>query len=728
MRSSRIFRSIALWTSAVAVVGSVTVASIDAQSVKGSKKPAAKPAPKSGTITGKSSGGVVLKTSFGDVPVSEFESAFRRMNAKEPYTTTKDSLLDFLEVYADYRLKLQDAKESGLFEDPKVKTEIAGYREMLAGPFILEKELVDPTIAGIYEKRKYEIDAAHFLAKLDPNNLTDTLKAYNKALRALKMLNDNMPMSLVVMNSTNNAILGNGDREVLDRQKQIDPAKYTDGEAWEGSDDKASQRVGGKLGYFTGGMTVRAFEDAAFSLAPGSFTPAPVRSKFGYHVIQVYDRIPRVGGVKVSHILVKLPKIAEDSTREYAKADSIYKLLLAGADFATLAKETSDDIGTKEKGGDMDYINREDRRTPPEFDATAYRLKDGELSPPIRTDAGYHIIKRTGTVPLPSFESEKDKLKQLYKRYYFEDDKKEFVQGLQKKYRLNVDTSTFSYFISRIDTTRTSLDSTWASRITSQDRERVIYSMNNEKFTIGALVDSLQADEGAPLARLPLLDNITKTTYHHALRIGARDLMHKHPDFETMMQDYQNGIILFELENQRVWSKAVPDSAGVRKYYDQNRSKFLFPERVDVSEIFVLSDSLAKQIYKRIMAGENFDTLAKKYTERPGFKEKAGRWGLLQKDENEISKRAFTFVAEEIKEPFRFQAGYSIVRMNKRVPATQKTFDEARQEVGSQYQEAKSQELRKAWVEGLRKKYNRQVNKDVILANWKKHNSDKAAN
>lgn len=727
MRSSRIFRSIAIWTSAVAVVGSVTVASLDAQSVKGSKKPA-KSEPTSAKITGKPSGAPVLKTTFGEVPVSEFEAAFRRMNAKEPYATTKDSLLEFLDVYADYRLKLQDAKESGLFEDPKVKTEIAGYREMLAGPFILEKELVDPAIASIYEKRRYEIDAAHFLAKMDPNNPTDTLKAYNKAMRALKMLNDNMPMSLVVMNSSNNALLANGDREVLDRQKQIDPAKYTDGEAWEGTDDKASQKIGGKLGYFTGGMTVRAFEEAAFNLKPGTYTPAPVRSKFGYHLIQVYDRIPRIGGVKVSHILVQCPKIAEDTTLQYAKIDSLYKLLLAGADFATLAKENSDDIGTKAKGGDMDYINREDRRTPPQFDATAYHLKDGEISQPIRTDAGYHIIKRNGTVPLPTFEAEKDKLKQLYKRYYYEDDKKDFVLGLQKKYGLKVDSATFSYFLSRIDTTRTSLDSTWAARITSQDRERVIFSMRDEKFTIGAFVDSLNADQGAPLARLPLLDNITKTTYQHALRMGAKELLPKYPDFETMMQDYQNGIILFELENQRVWSKAVPDSAGVRKYYEEHKSKFLFPERVDVSEIFVLSDSLAKQIYKRIMAGENFDSLAKKYTERPGFKDKAGRWGLLQKDENEISKRAFNFVAEEIKEPFRFQAGYSIVRMNKRVPAMQKTFEEARQEAGSQYQEAKSQELRKTWVEGLRKKYNRQVNKDVLLVNWKKHNSDKASN
>jgi peptidyl-prolyl cis-trans isomerase SurA len=730
MRSSRIFRSITIWASAAVLVGSITVASIEAQSGKAAKNSAKKTQPQneSAMITGKAAGSSVLKTSFGEVPMTEFEAAFRRMNAKDPYATTLDSLLEFLDVYSDYRLKLQDAKEAGLFNDPKIQSEIAGYREMLAGPFVLEKELVDPAVTSIYEKRKYEIKASHFLAKIDPNNPTDTAKAYAKVMRALRMLNDGDQMAQVVMNSTNTAILSNGDRTVLDRQKQVDPSKYTDGEKWDGSDDRASQRMGGSLGYFTGGMTVRAFEDAAYNLPLGTFTPTPVRSKFGYHLIQVYDKKPRIGGVKVSHILVQLSNLAEDSTVAYAKADSIYKVLKAGADFATVAKQVSEDKITRDRGGDMDYINHEERRADPAFDAVAYDLKDGEISAPVRSPIGYHIIKRNGTLPLPTFEKEKDMLKQMYKRYYYEDDKKEFIAKLQKKYGYSFDQNAFDYFLTRIDTTRTSLDSTWAKNVSTQDRDRKIYTLKNESFTIGAFVDSLNADKGSPLARIPLLDNIEKTVSEHALRLGAQELLKKYPDFEVMMQDYQNGIILFELENQRVWSKAVPDTAGVRKFYNENKSKFLFPERVDVSEIFVLSDSLAKSLYKRVMAGENFDTLAKQYTERPGFKEKAGRWGLLQKDENEIAKKAFTFVAEEIKEPFRFQAGYSIVRLNKRVSATQKTFDEARQEAGSQYQEAKSQELRKAWVEGLRKKYNRQVMKDALVANWKKQHATKAAN
>src|SRR5439155_4749466 len=106
--------------------------------------------------------------------------------------------------------------------------------------------------------------------------------------------------------------------------------------------------------------------------------------------------------------------------------------------------------------------------------------------------------------------------------------------------------------------------------------------------------------------------------------IEARGMATKYPEFEKIMDDYKNGIILFDLENKRVWSKVVPDSLNERKYYEEHKVKYLWPERVDLSEIFVTSDSISKQLYKRAIAGENFDSLAHKYTERPGFKAKNG--------------------------------------------------------------------------------------------------------
>jgi peptidyl-prolyl cis-trans isomerase SurA len=273
--------------------------------------------------------------------------------------------------------------------------------------------------------------------------------------------------------------------------------------------------------------------------------------------------------------------------------------------------------------------------------------------------------------------------------------------------------------MSHLDSTRTSADSSWSKKIA--DRSKTVFRMDNLNWTVGALVDSLNAQQGSPLARNAIYDVISKNIDDAALRLQGGDIATKYPEFEKIMEDYKNGIILFDLENKRVWSKVVPDSLNERKYFAEHKAKFVWPERVDISEIFVISDSLAKQLYKRLEAGENFDTLAKKYTERPGFKVKAGHWGLLLKGENELANRAFNFIVEEVKEPFAFQGGYSIVRVNRRDPVHPKTFEEARQEVASQYQDDRAGELRTSWVEELRTKYGREINEPLIKEEWAKH-------
>lgn len=665
----------------------------------------------------------LIKWSNGVVTVPEFEAAYRRMNDKQPYATSLDSLKDFLNVYADYRLKLEDALAEGVDKDPKIQTEIKGYRDMLAGPYILDKELTEPAVHQLWERRQYEINAAHFLAAIKkPNDPADTLEAYNRAMEAIRRLKGGEAMTLVVRSDANAKTLETHDPTIIrDEYRKVGLDSLKKKYSWRGSDDAGSAKNGGDLGWFTGGMTVRPFEDAVFKLNPGEFTQYPVRTRFGYHVIEMYDKRPRIGGVKVSHILVQMPKDEADTTPYYHKADSLLKLLRAGANFEKIAKDNSDDKYSAQRGGDMEYINHEERRAEPSFDQAAYALKDGEISNIVRTSFGYHIIRRNGTVPMKSYEEEKDNLKQMYKRYFYNEDKDKKIAVLKQQYNLRIDSSNVDYFVKHVDSSRTSIDSNWSKNLTSADRAKTIYTLTGVNWTVGALMDSLNAQPGSPLARNTLYDQVTKNAEDRVLDIAARDIGQKYPEFEQIMKDYENGIMLFELENKRVWSQVVPDSAKELAYYKSHQAKFMWPERVDISEIFLRSDSLAKQLYTRIMNGESFDSLAAKYTERPGFKEKAGHWGLLLKDENELSRRAFDFVPEEVKQPFAFQGGVSIVKLNRRDPIHPKTFEEARQEVASQYQDDRASELRTDWVVALRKKYGRQLNEALITQEWKKN-------
>ncbi len=663
----------------------------------------------------------LIKWKGGMVSLSQFEDAFQRMNGKAPYATSLDSLKDFLSVYADYELKLQEAKEEGLDQDSTVQKEIKGYRTMLSGPFILDKEVTEPAIRGLYERRTMDVHAAHFLASVknwkDP---ADTLKAYKRAMQVIQMLNQGYPFKYVCMDPKDRAMMYQHDYSVL-HGKMLDTSLMSN---WGGSDDHASSVAGGDLGFFVAGMTVRPFEDAVFSLQPGEYTKTPVKTKYGYHVIMLYAKEPHTGGVHVEHILVSMPKFGGvDTAPYYHIADSLLNAIHNGANFEQVARESSNDPPSKVRGGDMDTINHEDRRTELPFDRTAYALKDGEISGIVRTSFGYHIIKRINGVRARTFEESKEHLEQFYKKYYFDEDKAKFIARIESAQHYQLDSSALDYVMAHIDSSRTSADTNWAAKL--KDRSKVIFKMGDVTWTVGSLADSLTISPGTPLARNSLRDIISRNVENTALMIEARVIPTKYPEFEKIMEDYKNGIVLFDLENKRVWSKVVPDSVNEQKYYEAHQAKYLWPERVDISEIYVNKDSLATALYKRAIAGEDFDTLAKKYTERPGFKQKAGHWGLLSKDENQLAQKSFSFIVDEIKEPFAFQGGYSIVRLNRREPPHQKTFAEARQEVASQYQDERAQELRAQWVEELRSKYDRQINEPVIDAEWtKRHLSD----
>lgn len=673
------------------------------------------------SVTGTASP-VLLRIGKLAITLDEFEKAYRRMNDRDPYKTTIDSLKDFLSIYADYRLKLLEAEELGLREDPKIKSEIDGYRKLLAGPFILDKEITEPEVKKLYERRQWELNAAHFLATFKTQDPVDTLRAYNRALAAIERLNNGDGMGTVVLSNKDLEFLHDPSASVDKERKRI-ASGSKDTLTWEGSDDKSTARNGGELGYFTGGMTVRPFEDAVYGLKVGEYTKVPIRSRFGYHVIELIDRIPRIGGVKVHHILVAMEKGTVDTLKYYRKADSLLQAIKHGANFEQVARESSDDKFTAENGGDMGHVNREDRRAEKSFDLAAYNLKDAEISGIVRTSFGYHIIRRNGIIPVDSYDDEKEKLKKLYKNYYYNEDKAKKFAELKKQFNARVDSSSVEILVSRVDQTRTTLDSAWDAKLTAGERHLPLITVGSRTWKVGDFVDTLKKEAGYPLGKSSILELTSRLIESEVLELAGKNVSTKYPEFELMMTDYLNGIMLFELENRKVWSKVGPDSTKELQYYNDHKVRYMWPERIDISEIYVLNDSMANSIYKRIKDGEHFDSLAKQYTERPGFKDKAGKWGLVQKDENELSKQVFNklLTPDDVTAPFEFQSGYSIVKLNRRVPNTQKTFQEARQEVASQFQDELSNDLRAAWVTELRKKYKRDIDTKVIEDVWNKN-------
>ena len=271
----------------------------------------------------------------------------------------------FLNLLVKFRLKLLDAYKHNLNTDPDVVREMKEYRTTLAASFFLDKELVEPGLRRMYERQKEEIRASHILIGLPPNPTPlDTLGGWQKAVDIIKRAK------------------AGEDFARLSHQF---------------SEDYAARQKGGDLYYFSSGLMVPPFEDACYRLWPGQISPEPVRTQFGYHAIKVTDRKPSRGKIRASHIMIRFQSAnpaPEDTLRAFDQTKTLHDSLLAGMDFAELAKRHSQDIGSAAVGGDLGFFER--RRAIQDFDEVAFSLPVGRISGIVRTPYGYHLIKVTG--------------------------------------------------------------------------------------------------------------------------------------------------------------------------------------------------------------------------------------------------------------------------------------------------------------------------------------------
>jgi peptidyl-prolyl cis-trans isomerase SurA len=146
--------------------------------------------------------------------------------------------------------------------------------------------------------------------------------------------------------------------------------------------------IGGRIGYVKQKELVPEFARAAFALQPGSIS-GPVRTEYGWHIIQSHNRLG--DSVDVSHILFPAKASAADSARTNFVVDSLSQELIGGADFKETAKLHSDDDATRATGGEMEPMTVEQLR--PEFLAAIDGVEVGEITAPVLSTIGYHIIK-----------------------------------------------------------------------------------------------------------------------------------------------------------------------------------------------------------------------------------------------------------------------------------------------------------------------------------------------
>ncbi len=377
------------------------------------------------------------------------------------------------------------------------------------------------------------------------------------------------------------------------------------------------------------------------------------------------------------------------------------------------SRRYSDDPGSKEKGGDLGYFER--RMMVKEFDEAAFNMEVGQVSDLIQTNFGYHIIKLTDKMDTQPFESEYENLKNMFNKQRYQHEKEVLIDSLKKKYDFKIDENVLNQFVENSDSLRFGMVHPKYDQISGE----VLFSYAKKKVTIGEFLEA--ANQNSKITAKPM-DNpveVTNAVYvlseEMLLEEEAMNLDKQDPQFAQLMNDYRDGIFIFKIQEEEVWNKVKIDSADVYNYWSSNKDKYSWPERISFSEIYSTKDSLIQQYYKMLQSGASFDSLAAMYTERTAKRKDQGRYELQSVEHSDFYLEA-NKISEVGKytEPMVFAGGYSIFKLNQRLPAGMKTFEEAKAEVSGEYQEMLSKKLENDYLTGLENRYKPKVYYDKL--------------
>jgi peptidyl-prolyl cis-trans isomerase SurA len=617
-----------------------------------------------------------------EISLGEFERLYKKNNTA--MAMENQDINEYLERFINFKLKVIEAENLGNDTTESFLNEFNSYRKELAKPYMVDSAYQQYLLEKAYDKLKYEVNASHILVTLtEESGISDTLAAWEKIMGIRKL-----------------ALNGEDFGKLAEQY----------------SDDPSAQHNKGNLGWFGAFRMVQEFEEAAFSTEPGQISQ-PVKTRFGYHLVKVSDKRPAAGSVLVSHIFLSVPESTTPEEKKAAedKMNTIHKALLAGGDFAELAYEYSDDRASAEDGGTLPWFST--GMMIPEFENIAFSLKNpGDISKPFNSFYGLHIIKLIDVKSIGSFDEEKAELitKLNTEAYNFER-KKAFIEKLKSKHNYLFYENNFTGFHNQLDSTF--LDGTWSS-YALPDSDKTLFSLGEKKYTRAMFGKYLEKNQNpAPGSDLENFINhiLRKYTEEMVLEYEESTLADRYEDFKYILQEYHDGILLFDLTDKKVWSKAVNDTTGLEKFFKKNKKKYNWEEnRVEAFIIHVKDSSMIPAAKKFVT-----DNASKK-----GFNKESMlsslcpddstascldfEYGIYEKGRNKtIDQLSWETGMKELSAENEKPGFVYIVKIHKPGP---KKLDETRGLVISDYQDY----LEKEWVKQLRKKYPVTVNHDVI--------------
>jgi len=510
------------------------------------------------TVCAQSDDPVLMTVGNEKVTKSEFIKAYQKNSSLSE--ATEADLREYLKLYMDYRMKVQEAKALKLDTAQSFQKEWASYKNQYAQQYLIDTEVSDQLLAETAERARYHVRASHILISVPEDaSPKDTLAAYHKIMKIRDEIVNGLDFSEA-------AVLYSDDQSARD---YVNPQSH-----------RRMHGNRGDIGYFSVLEMIYPFETMAYNTPVGQVSQ-PVRTQFGYHLVYVQDKIPAIAKLYVSQIFIN------DSNALDSKVDhnvAMQKCALIkhkhsqGVSFDSLAAQFSEDKATRNSGGRMEPFTP--NRRPGNYIQAAINLKPGQISDPVPSMIGWHILKLDSIVYTTvndefiymlknrlgrdsrSKKSKASLVEKLKIEYNYEEKgKKAAMKFLQKNMSEN-------YF----QTKNVAIDSikgieklkpmcTYADKqLTAQDFGKYLARFQGKQLT-GTVAAFLEQE----------FQNFVSD---NMLRYESTQLMSKYPEYRDVVNEVYDGLMIYEINSMKVWNAAIQDTVGTERLYEEIKSQF----------------------------------------------------------------------------------------------------------------------------------------------------------
>lgn len=609
---------------------------------------------------------------IGNEPVklSEFEYIYNKNNFSGANKYSKKSVDDYLDLYINFRLKLKEATELGLFNNNKFKEEFATYENQLINNYV-EKEVLDKVLLQEYERSKTDVSLSHIFVPF-----------YNDSTKTI------------------------ADKKIKAIYEKIKSGKSSFEIAAKESEDKNTNTKDGYLGWFNSYQIILPeLENVAYTLKPKEIS-APFQSKYGYHILKLNDTRPARPMLRVA-IIKKNILNPNDPASVQALRDTmqkIYHLFKSGTPFNDLVQNYTDDENSKQFGGKIDWFGI--HYYTPVFEEAAYSIKKiGDISEPVETKLAFYLIQKIDETKPKSFEEEKTNLRsKLLVSDIYEQAMQSFLNTQKSKYNFIAFNNNIYKFKQHLN----NLIGNTAFKYKDTIPNNILYKIGNQDFDqnkIGKAIEKIYysyAPKNTADSRIDVLyDEIEK---ENILAQVKADIRSNNEEYKQLINEYKNGIMIFDLSEQKIWNKASSDTAGLKQFYNTHAADFLQKATYKERNITISQSKSAKKIYKIILSNPNISNNVLK-----------DKLSLLDEKNTTIDEITHTVSSNNaidmsIKKPIKKEDKFVITQQYQYTPQQPKPYDEIKGYVIAAYQE----QLEENWINDLKAKYTVKINEPVL--------------